>query len=141
MDCTKHGSRINKEKEDTFLTVVVTSSTSLRFPLLSLLLSSLCDRQRPYLYKTIRSGGCGTNNTNGIAKQRGLLLLFLFHGMKESAQGSLDPPHLEAEFLDVAGTTVLRVFLLANKSPLIADFTPSPPPPPPSKSGLKLVCN
>jgi hypothetical protein len=39
-----------------------------------------------------------------VAEQRGLLLLFLFQGMKESAQASLDPSHLEAEFLDVTGT-------------------------------------
>jgi hypothetical protein len=49
----------------------------------------------------------------------------------------------EAEFLDVIGTKVLRVFLLCYlQSPILADFTPLPPsPPPPSKIGLKLVCN
>ncbi len=41
---------------------------------------------------------------------------------------------LEADFLDVIGTKVFRVFLLAIHS------HPSPPPLP-SKSGLKLVCN
>ncbi len=41
--------------------------------------------------------------------------------------------------MDLIGTKVLRVFLLAfTHSPLLTDFTP---PPPPSKSGLKLVCN
>jgi hypothetical protein len=50
----------------------------------------------------------------------------------------------EAEFLDVIGTKVLRVFLLAiHISPLLTDFTPllpPPPPPPLSKSGFELVC-
>jgi hypothetical protein len=41
--------------------------------------------------------------------------------------------HAEAEFLDVTGTTVLRVFLHA-----IHSYSPLPPL---SKSGLKLVCN
>ncbi len=45
-----------------------------------------------------------------------------------------------AEFVDVIGTKVLRVFLLAIQSPLLTDFTPSLPPLM-SKSGLKLVCN
>ncbi len=36
--------------------------------------------------------------------------------------------------MDVIGTKVLRVFLLAIQSPLPADFTP------PLESGLKLVC-
>jgi hypothetical protein len=44
----------------------------------------------------------------------------------------------EAEILDVIGTKVLRVFLLATQSPLLTVYSP---PPPPSKSGLKLVCN
>ncbi len=44
--------------------------------------------------------------------------------------------HPEAEFVDVIGTKVLRVFLLAIQSPLPADFTP----PAPLESGLKLVC-
>ncbi len=41
----------------------------------------------------------------------------------------------EAEFLDVIGTKVLRVFLLVIYSHLYKDI-----PPPPPKSGLKLVC-
>ena len=44
----------------------------------------------------------------------------------------------EAEFLDIIGTKVLRVFLLAINSHLYNWFTPLPPL---SKSGLKLVCN
>jgi hypothetical protein len=45
----------------------------------------------------------------------------------------------EAEFLDVIGKKVLRVFLLTihSQSPLLLDV-PTPPPPL-SKSGLKLV--
>jgi hypothetical protein len=47
----------------------------------------------------------------------------------------------EAEFLDVIGAKVLRVFLLAIHSHLLLiDLTP-PPLPPLSKSGLKLFCN
>ncbi len=45
----------------------------------------------------------------------------------------------EAEFLDVIGTKVLRVFLLAIHSHLYKRILL--PPPPPSKSGLKLDCN
>jgi hypothetical protein len=46
----------------------------------------------------------------------------------------------EAEFLDVIGTKVLRVFLLVIHShPLQTGL--NPPLPPPSKIGLKLVCN
>ncbi len=45
--------------------------------------------------------------------------------------------HPESEFVDVIGTEVLRVFLLAIQSPLPADFTP---PTPPRERGLKLVC-
>jgi len=44
----------------------------------------------------------------------------------------------EAEFLDVIGTKVLRVFLVATvfTVTLLRDFTRSP-----NKSGLKLVCS
>ncbi len=43
----------------------------------------------------------------------------------------------EAEFLDVIGTKVLGVSLLAIHSHLCSRILPSPQ----SKSGLKLVCN
>ncbi len=46
----------------------------------------------------------------------------------------------EAEFLDVIGTKVLRVFLLAIHSPTTKEFY-SLPPPLLGQSGLKLVCN
>ncbi len=46
----------------------------------------------------------------------------------------------EAEFLDVIGTKVLRLFLVAVHCHLTNRLY-SPPPPPLSKSGLKLVCN
>jgi hypothetical protein len=47
----------------------------------------------------------------------------------------------EAEFSDVTGTKVSRVFLLAIHShPLLKDFPP-PPPPFPLEQSLKLVCN
>jgi hypothetical protein len=47
----------------------------------------------------------------------------------------------EVEFLNVIGTKLLRVFLLAIHSHHHSRFLP-PPPPPPSKSGFKpLVCN
>jgi hypothetical protein len=44
----------------------------------------------------------------------------------------------QAEFLDVIGTKVFRVFLLASHNLYKRIY---PPPPSPSKSGLKLVCN
>ncbi len=44
----------------------------------------------------------------------------------------------EAEFLDVIGTKVLRVFLLAIPSQLYYEFTPLSNL---SKSGFNLVCN
>ncbi len=47
----------------------------------------------------------------------------------------------EAAFLDVIGTKVLRVFLLANYLITVASTIGPPPPLPHSKSGLKLVCN
>jgi hypothetical protein len=49
----------------------------------------------------------------------------------------LPPPPLEVELLDIIGTKVLGVFLLAIHSHLYKQFYP----PPLSKSGLKLVCN
>jgi hypothetical protein len=45
----------------------------------------------------------------------------------------------EAQFLDVIGIKVLRVFLFAIQSHLYKWI--SPPPLPLNKSGLKLVCN
>ncbi len=45
----------------------------------------------------------------------------------------------EAEFFDVIGTKVLRVFLCIFTVTSTNDFTP--PPPPPSESALKQVCN
>jgi hypothetical protein len=47
-------------------------------------------------------------------------------------------PPLEVELLDIIGTTVLGLFLLAIHSHLYKQFYPHPPL---SKSGLKLVCN
>ncbi len=47
----------------------------------------------------------------------------------------------EAEFLDVVGPKVLRVFLLAIHSQLYKQILTPPPPPPLEKSGLKAVCN
>ncbi len=48
----------------------------------------------------------------------------------------------EAEFLDVIGTKVVRVFLIAIHSHLyiLTNFNPPPPPPPLRKRGLKLLC-
>ncbi len=47
------------------------------------------------------------------------------------------PLFFSAEFLDVIGTKVFRVFLLASQSFLLRDFTPLPL----ERGGLKLVCN
>jgi hypothetical protein len=50
------------------------------------------------------------------------------------------PLKTEAEFLDLIGTNVLRVyFLLFTVASTNRFYFPHPPPP--SKSGLKLVCN
>jgi hypothetical protein len=64
-----------------------------------------------------------------------VLICYLFECRKDEKCTTLNT---EAEFLDVIGTKVLIVFLLAIHSHL--GFYPCPPPPL-SKSGLKLVSN
>ncbi len=55
-------------------------------------------------------------------------------------EGGYQVKGAEAEFLDVFGTKVFRVFILARLSHLYKGIL-HPPPPLLSKSGLKLVCN
>jgi len=59
-------------------------------------------------------------------------------GPFSNVSGPGDTHCTEPKFLDVIGTKVLRVFLLAIHSHLYLRILPFPPL---SKSGLKLVCN
>ncbi len=92
-----------------------------------------------YDHQEDMTGTQGLGSTNGVHEERRVATeIFIIHtpkmflrvqcsSMKSGAFYHVSSS--EAEFLEVIGTKVLRVFFLAIQSPLQTDFTPPPPPP------------